>query len=320
MKISRERLQQEAASTGFKMEHLEKVQILMDLLADFASFPQLKNKIVLKGGTALNLFFFNLPRLSVDIDLNYIGSIERETMLLELPMLQNTISAICERHNLILDRNPNRHAGGKMIWRYPSALGQMGNLEIDLNFMYRVPLWPIEFKSSCAVGSKQIHNIPILDPHELSAGKLAALIDRKTGRDLFDAYHLLVKSDLDIPKLRLALIVYSAISRKADLRQLTPQSISVDITDLNNRLLPLLRKSELLLLNNTSNWAKNLVQECQKAFQHFLPLKDNEHSFLHQLLDNGLIKPELISNDLALIENIKNHPAIKWSAQQAKRN
>lgn len=78
MILSKQQLQREASATGFKMEHLEKVFLLMDLLADFATFPQLKNKIVLKGGTALNLFFFNLPRLSVDIDLNYIGNIDRE--------------------------------------------------------------------------------------------------------------------------------------------------------------------------------------------------------------------------------------------------
>lgn len=320
MKISKEKLLQEAAVTGFKMEHLEKVHMLMDLLADFASFPQLKDKFVLKGGTALNLFLFNLPRLSVDIDLNYIGSIDRELMLSERPVLKNVIIAICERHGLTLDRNPNRHAGGKMIWRYPSALGQMGTLEIDLNFMYRIPLWPIEFKSSCAVGSKQVHNIPILDPHELSAGKLAALIDRKTGRDLFDAYHLLTKTNLDMPKLRVALIVYSAISRKSDLRQLTPQAISVDITDLKNRLLPLLRKNELSSMNGISNWAENLLHECQQAFHHFLPLTDNEDAFLRHLLDDGIIEPELISNDLCLIDNIKNHPAIRWSAQQSINN
>jgi predicted nucleotidyltransferase component of viral defense system len=320
MKISKEKLQQEAASTGFKMEHLEKVHILMDLLNDFAIFPQLKGKFVLKGGTALNLFFFELPRLSVDIDLNYIGSVEREVMLSERPVLQNIITGICERHGLTLDRNPNRHAGGKMIWRYPSALGQMGNLEIDLNFMYRVPLWPIEFKSSCAVGSKQIHNIPILDPHELSAGKLAALIDRKTGRDLFDAYHLLTKTNIDMTKLRLALVVYSAISRKADLRELTPEAILVDITDLKNRLIPLLRKNDLAAIKGTSNWAKELVTECQLAFKHLLPLEESEHAFLSELLDNGRIKPELITDNRELIANIKIHPAICWSAQQGIKN
>ncbi len=318
MKISKEKLQQEAANTGFKMEHLEKVYMLMDLLEDIASFPQLKDKFVLKGGTALNLFFFNLPRLSVDIDLNYIGAVDRDAMLSEKPILQKAISAICERHGLTLDRNPNRHAGGKMVWRYPSALGQMGSLEVDLNFMYRIPLWPIEFKSSCVVGSKQVHNIPILDPHELSAGKLAALIDRKTGRDLFDAYHLLTKTNLDMPKLRLALIVYSAISRKADLRQLTPEAISVDITDLNNRLLPLLRKSELSSMGGHSKWAENLVQSCQKAFQHLLPLTENEHAFLDQLLEYGVIEPKLLSDDLHFIENVINHPAVRWAAQQSK--
>lgn len=316
MKISKEKLQQESANTGFKMEHLEKVHILMDLLSDFVTFPQLKGKFVLKGGTALNLFFFELPRLSVDIDLNYIGNVDREVMLSERPILQQAITGICERHGLTLDRNPNRHAGGKMIWRYPSALGQMGNLEIDLNFMYRVPLWPIEFKSSCAVGSKQVHDIPILDPHELSAGKLAALIDRKTGRDLFDAYHLLTKTNLDMAKLRLALVIYSAIGRKVDLRTLTPEEISVDITDLKNRLLPLLRKNDLASINGTSSWAKELITECQQAFTHLLPLAEHEHAFLSELLDNGIIKPELISKDVALIQNIKNHPAIRWSAQQ----
>jgi predicted nucleotidyltransferase component of viral defense system len=319
MKISKEKLQQEAILTGFKMEHLEKVHILMDLLSDFSSFPQLKNKIVLKGGTALNLFFFNLPRLSVDIDLNYIGSADREIMLSERPLLQKAITAICERHGLTLDRNPNRHAGGKMIWRYPSSLGQMGNLEIDLNFMYRIPLWPIEFKSSCPVGSKQVHNIPILDPHELSAGKLVALIDRKTGRDLFDAYHLLTNTSLDMGKLRIALVVYSAINRKIDLRQLTIQDISVDISELKNRLIPLIRKNEVTEMNSAQKWAAGLVQECQKAFNHFLPLTDNEQIFLDNLLNNGVIEPELISDDQRLIENIKIHPAVQWAAQQHKQ-
>lgn len=40
-------------------------------------------------------------------------------------------------------RKPTVHAGGKVVWRYPSALGNTGNLEIDLNFMYRVPLLSI---------------------------------------------------------------------------------------------------------------------------------------------------------------------------------
>jgi predicted nucleotidyltransferase component of viral defense system len=53
----------------------------MGLLEGFASHPFLKTRVALKGGTALNLFVFDVPRLSVDIDLNYVGSADRETML-----------------------------------------------------------------------------------------------------------------------------------------------------------------------------------------------------------------------------------------------
>lgn len=66
----------------------------MKLLSDFEIFSHLKNKWALKGGAALNLFIFDLPRLSVDIDLNYIGNIDRDEMLKDRPKIQSTITAI----------------------------------------------------------------------------------------------------------------------------------------------------------------------------------------------------------------------------------
>ena len=315
MIYSKQQLQREANSTGFKLEQLEKVFLLMDILSDFSTYPQLKNKIVLKGGTALNLFLFNLPRLSVDIDLNYIGNIDREAMLADRPFIQSTIIAICEKKGLTLDRNPNRHAGGKMVWRYPSALDHVGNLEIDLNFMYRIPLWPIEFKSSCMVGSFQVQDVPVLNVHELAAGKLTALIDRKTGRDIFDAYHLLTKGNLEKEKIRLALIVYSAMNRKIDLRRISIQDINVNLDDLKRKLIPLLKKDEINNIKSLSQWSENLVTECQNAFKQFLPLTHQETTFLNGLLDEGVIEPQLISSDSTLVQNIQLHPALRWSSQ-----
>lgn len=56
---------------------------LIHLLNRFSEDFFLKDRFVLKGGTALNLFCFDYPRLSVDIDINYIGSADREVMLRE---------------------------------------------------------------------------------------------------------------------------------------------------------------------------------------------------------------------------------------------
>src|SRR5580704_14668723 len=65
--------------------NLEKVIRLRQLLIEFHKHPFLRNRLVLKGGTAINLFYLDLARLSVDIDLNYIAPVDREKMLAERP-------------------------------------------------------------------------------------------------------------------------------------------------------------------------------------------------------------------------------------------
>ena len=63
MKISTEKLAAESEATGFRPDVLEKVAHLLGLLDALRSHPFLKGKLVLKGGTALNLFVFDVPRL-----------------------------------------------------------------------------------------------------------------------------------------------------------------------------------------------------------------------------------------------------------------
>ena len=61
MIISKETLIVESNKTGFRAEILEKVIRLIDLLNTFAQNDFLSSRIALKGGTALNLFHFDLP-------------------------------------------------------------------------------------------------------------------------------------------------------------------------------------------------------------------------------------------------------------------
>lgn len=106
MIISKETLIYESNRTGFRAEILEKVIRLIDLLNAFSKDEYLSSRVALKGGTALNLFHFELPRLSVDIDLNYIGSSERETMLQEKPKLLASIEKICTEKKYQSFRKP----------------------------------------------------------------------------------------------------------------------------------------------------------------------------------------------------------------------
>lgn len=319
MKYSKEQLRKIADNTGFRAEILEKVLLLMDLMAAFFTDPILKNKIVLKGGTALNLFYMKLPRLSVDIDLNYIGEIQREKMLQDRQIIEERIVAICELQGFTIYRKPTVHAGGKIVWRYPSALGNTGNLEMDLNFMYRVPLLPVRYEDSCSIGENLIRKIPVLDIHELTAGKLSALIDRTLGRDLFDAYNLFTTELLDFEKLRLIFTAYAGMSRKKDFRLIKPEHIMFDFKELQNRLLPLLSKQVLGNVEDKPQWAKNMLLSVQNSLSKLFPLRENETEFLEALLNFGEIKSELLTNDTAFQEKVKLHPAIRWTAYNAQQ-
>ncbi len=188
MIVSRDTLIAESNRTGFRAEILEKVIRLLDLLNAFSEDEYLRPRIALKGGTALNLFHFDVPRLSVDIDLNYIGSIERGTMLKEKPKILARVEKICIAKKYRNLHKPSEHAGGKWIIGYKSELIQQGQLEIDLNFISRVSLWPIKNLDSKLIGHFQAKSIPVLDYHDLIGGKLSALFSRHKSRDLFDTY------------------------------------------------------------------------------------------------------------------------------------
>jgi len=134
-------LLREAAASGFRADVLEKVIRLMELLETLRSHPYLKTRVALKGGTALNLYVFDVPRLSVDVDLNYVGAADVETMAQERPKVEQALQAVCGRLGIGVKRIPAGHAGGKWRLSYTGVRGP-GTLELDVNFPLRTPLWP----------------------------------------------------------------------------------------------------------------------------------------------------------------------------------
>ena len=116
MNISPEKLILEAEATGFRPDVLEKAARLLELLDTIRSHPFLKGKLVLKGGSALNLFLFDVPRLSIDIDLNYTGAQDLDSMTAERPRLEQALRAVFMREEYTILRKPEEHAGGKWMF------------------------------------------------------------------------------------------------------------------------------------------------------------------------------------------------------------
>ena len=95
-----------ARPDGFDEGTVDKVLHLAHLLNVLNSHPSLRGKWVLKGDTTLNLFVLSLPRLSVDIDLNYIGALGREDMLLDRPRIEEAAQAVFSRQGFAVRRVP----------------------------------------------------------------------------------------------------------------------------------------------------------------------------------------------------------------------
>lgn len=318
MNLRQEDLQNLAKTAGFRAEMLEKVIRLIELLNELFDNTFLKQRLALKGGTALNLFYFNLPRLSVDIDLNYIGSVDRNIMIEERKELEAILIGLCERSGFTIKRIATEHAGGKWRLNYASVVQPGGNLEIDLSYLYRVVFWPIAVKDSCLVGQYQAKNIPLLDIHELAAGKLAALMSRRASRDLYDAHRLLVdpksRQKIDMARLRLAFVIYGGMNRH-DWRTIKIEDIGFDSTELQNKLIPVLNQNDL----QQTSFAERLVTECQDVLSHLLPFNESEKSFFDLLLDEGEIESSLITSDTELQKKINLHPGLLWKAQNVKQ-
>ena len=313
MRISSATLRDESARSGFRSEILEKVLHLLNLLDGFRSHPFLKTRFALKGGTALNLFVFDLPRLSIDIDINYIGAVDRAAMLAERPKFEQAIQDVCQRAGMTRTRLPADHAGGKWRLRYASAVTETGNLEVDVTYMARVPLWNPVTADSRSVGTATATAIPILDVHELAAGKLSALLARHASRDLFDAHELLTNHELDTTRLRLGFVVYGGMNRR-DWRTVTVDDVAFDEAELRNQLLPFMRTDPTIADADHKAWAARLVDECRSALSAVLPLAANERAFLDQLLEHGEIDPTLLTDDEELKKRIATHPGLRWKA------
>ena len=307
-----------AAEKGFRTEALETVIRMLDLLEGLCAHHVLKSRIVLKGGTALNLFCLDLPRLSVDIDLNYLGSSERDKMIAERPELERALVAVGGRHGYKVRRSPDAHAGGK--WRLAtSAYGRTRTIEIDINFMHRTPLWTPSLKDSWKIGPYRVHQVPVLDDHELMAGKLVALFDRRASRDLYDTIQWFRNDTLDMQKLRTAFVVYSGMSRR-NWSTISLDDIDLTPDEVNSQLLPLLRLEEVPPRSDLDRWTKSLVDECKAHLAFLLPLKPREIEFLALLNQKAEIAAKLLTDDPELQATIQAHPNLHWKAKNVRQH
>lgn len=138
MQFDRIALGREAKELGFVRDTYEKVCRLVDILAFFERDPLLADALALKGGTAINLTIFSLPRLSVDIDLDLANNLPREEMLAQRRHISEHIKKYMAASGYTLNpRTKEYHALDSYVFEYLNAGGMKDNIKIEINYMMR---------------------------------------------------------------------------------------------------------------------------------------------------------------------------------------
>ena len=164
----------------------------VDLLLRILPYVAKEEIFALKGGTAINLFVRELPRLSVDIDLTYLPIDSREDALNNIQESLGRIKAATETAINGLTVNPvssNTGTDVKLNCQYSNA-----QIKIEVNTVTRGNLFPVRLMQvNERVQDKfgKFAAINIISHAELYGGEICAALDRQHPRDLFDVKFLL---------------------------------------------------------------------------------------------------------------------------------
>ncbi|MYB33532.1 MAG: nucleotidyl transferase AbiEii/AbiGii toxin family protein [Gammaproteobacteria bacterium] len=203
-------------------DYVDQVNLLVRIL------PYVANEKIfaLKGGTAINLFYRDLPRLSVDIDLTYLPIKDRDESLAE-------ISDALERIAKAIDAGiPNAKVRSKDSGKNPTRMQvSLDTVTIKIEtspvmrgLVHNPKVMNVNEAVEEAFGSAEIQ---VASFEDLYGGKLCAAIDRQHPRDLYDV-KLLYENEGMTDRLFRTFLVYVASARRPPHELLNPNLIDLD--------------------------------------------------------------------------------------------
>lgn len=179
------------------------VQLLVRVLPVVAREPC----FALKGGTAINLFVRDLPRLSVDIDLAYVPLNERAVALEQIDVALGRIAAALSERPYGYSVRPGKRQEGRICGLL--VAGETAEIKIEVAPVLRGCVYPEALRTITARAEAEFGfaEVPVLSFEDLYAGKIMAALDRQHPRDLFDVKLLLAAEGLT-GRLVQAFVVY----------------------------------------------------------------------------------------------------------------
>lgn len=272
--------------------YVQTVNLLLDIAPTVFQTP----RFAMKGGTALNLFVQDLPRLSVDIDVVFVNHLaDRDTALQEIAQeLQRIEIEIAPMGYETRIRKVYGSDEAKL-----DIFSEEAEVKVEVNFVFRGTVLPVQTRSlsekTQALFSKNIQ-IPVLSPSELYGSKLVAAMDRQHPRDLFDVLKMYESHGLTQEILDCFVVYLAGHNRPVhEVLFSNPQPIEETF---RNEFVGM--TSEPINLDALLNTQQRLMVEIPQA------LTQNHRNFLLSLVET---KPDW---SLLPFNHLRDMPAIKW--------
>ena len=299
-----------ARESGFKLDSLEKEYRLMEILHRIQDIPKLSG-LALKGGTAIQGLEFGFSRLSVDLDFNFVGGVEREAMIKKRPVISEALTFLLKDLGYHIGPPRDFYAEGRFDAHYTNCGGGRDHLKVEINYLERLPVGGV-MKREMANPFEEIGSFSVLSyrAEELFAGKVRALLTRSTARDIYDVNMISHTLDsIDSSLFRQTTMFYLAM------QPLDPQNMNVDIignvseTDMRNSLLSLLSAKESIDLGR-------LQAEVINFASGILTLRPEERKFFETLYQDRQVDTDLLFRGSSVAEGLDRHPSILWQLHQ----
>jgi predicted nucleotidyltransferase component of viral defense system len=273
-------------------EYRNQVRLLLSVLPIVARHKDL----ALKGGTALNFFWRDFPRLSVDIDLTYLPVKNRKDSLASISECVQEIADTTKKELPATDVTVQKSGGtlSKLLIRDTDV-----QIKLEVNTVLRGSIFDsVEKDLSSSIQSEFefFTALQTLSFEDLYGGKLCAALDRQHPRDLFDV-KLLLDNEGITEKIRTAFIGYLISHSRPMNELLNPNLINLD--EIYNK--------EFQGMTNEPVELKELI-EVQKELPKLI-LRDLTRSEKEFIISFKQGNPEW---DLMPVSHLKDLPGVRW--------
>ena len=301
-----------ANDNNFNKNTCEKVLRLFSIL-NFINNSDFRNALVLKGGTAINLFLLDLPRLSVDIDLDFNLPSERETMISYRENIDWHIRSFMENEGYHLsDKSKFVHTLDSYVYSYRTASGSNDVLKIEINYSDRVHVLKPEIKNSTNILGETA-SINVLANEELIGSKINALLTRTTHRDAYDVYNLFKSGLIDkkdlIKKIAIFYVCLGSdipINFEEILSKALDKIQNLNYQKIKETLIPVLHKGIKFDVNEVASFVSTSIKE-------MFILDSNDIEFINNF-NNKSFSPNILFENHD-VEDVSKHPMGLWKTK-----